>query len=204
MTFTAADDSTTKGTISETFDVSVYKFILYCLPASVSSITTPDLAKANAMFIGYANADLRYADEITFYMTAENAPGKGKVDLKVYSSNKNSKADLWQIPVGYTVTATINNKNTDAKVAEIASPLLTTSSEKAAINEVAFTPTNEIVAGTYNFVVKFAPTAAESKLPTSYYSDEIVILPNQTTTGDVFVPDILEYAPAARGISSIL
>ena len=199
IAFTADTGSTTKGTLTKTFDVSVYSFTLYCVPAS-AAISNSTTAKNNAMFIGYANADLRYADTISFYMTAENATGKGTVDLAIYSSNENSTTDLWNVPAGYTVTAGIYSKVDNSLVYPTATPksLISTSplAAESAIEGAAFGGSSTAVdSGSYNFVVTFTDTTNNNK---SYeWSDEIIILPNQKTDGNVFVPEVIEKKPDA-------
>lgn len=198
IAFTADTGSTTKGTLTKTFDVSVYSFTLYCVPAS-AAISNSTTAKSNAMFIGYANADLRYADTISFYMTAENATGKGTVDLSIYTSNENSTTNLWNVPEGYTVTAGIYSKADNSLVyPPTPKPLVATSplQTASAINGAAFGAASTTVdSGSYNFVVIFTDTANGNK---SYeWSDEIIILPNQRTSGNVFVPEVIEKKPDA-------
>ncbi len=198
IAFTADTGSTTKGTLTKTFDVSVYSFTLYCVPAS-AAISNSTTAKSNAMFIGYANADLRYADTISFYMTAENATGKGTVDLSIYTSNENSTTNLWNVPEGYTVTAGIYSKADNSLVfPPTPKPLVATSPlpTASAINGAAFGAASTTVdSGSYNFVVIFTDTANGNK---SYeWSDEIIILPNQRTSGNVFVPEVIEKKPDA-------
>ncbi|WP_407427066.1 hypothetical protein [Treponema sp.] len=191
--FTASTGSTTTGTIDISFDVSFYKFTLYCCPAS-ASVTSQATATTNAMFVGYANADLRYQDEITFYLSADGCTGTGSVNLSLYSANDpNDLTDLWTVPVGYTVTAGIYSK-VDYNVAyptSGATSVLSTTSAANTMNGVAFTSTN-VAAGSYNFVVTFTKGTNSY-----YYSDEIIILPNQATTGNVCIPEILDSKPKA-------
>ncbi|MBQ8679797.1 MAG: hypothetical protein IJ530_08525 [Treponema sp.] len=198
VNFTASTGSTTTGTIDISFDVSFYKFTLYCCPAS-ASVTSPATAATNAMFVGWANADLRYQDEITFYLSADGCKGAGTVNLKLYSANDpNDLTTLWTVPVGYTVTAGLYSKIDSTAClypTSGAASVLSTTSAASSINGVDFSTTN-VAAGTYNFVVTFTIGTGDTA-KNYYYSDEILVLPNQATTGNVCIPEVLEAAPKA-------
>ncbi|WP_296327335.1 hypothetical protein [uncultured Treponema sp.] len=200
--FTSTDGSTTKGTIALTFDVSVYSFTLFCVPASkATSVTSKPSALSNAMFVGYANADLRYNDDITFYLTADKSTGNGDVELRLWSTNTKSKTDLYEIAEGYAVTAAIYKKNDETV-------LIPTSGQSQSIMTGDFTDDTNgrkligsasyskfaatgVKPGSYTFAVTFTSATA-----TYYYSDEIIILPNQKTDFDVFIPKVYEEPPA--------
>lgn len=199
--------SHTKGTIQKTLEVSTYKFILYCVPSSVTQPTSDTLAASNAMFIGYATADLRYADQITFYMTADKATGNGYVDLTLYSSNKKSteEDDLWNVPEDYKVTAGIYSKIDDTIVTGTSVDILEVAAggTPEPINAAKYgggsgSSVVTLPAGSYNFVVTFTtPASGTTNQKKYYYSDEIIVLPNQTTTQNVFIPKVIEQPPEA-------
>lgn len=203
VTFTADASSTTSGTINKTFEVSVYTFRLFCVPKT-ANVSNAAAALSNAMFVGYAQADLRYSEAITFYLTAETATGNGNVNLSLYTSNTASTAtaDLWEVPVGYSVTAGIYSLVDDSLVFPTdgnPTSLIDTTPLTAAtkIEKKAFGGTSAAVpSGEYNFVVKFTNTAV-SPNKTYEYSDKIIILPNQKTTGNVCIPNVIESAPKA-------
>ena len=206
--------SSTVGTIAKSFEISVYKFTLYCVPASVSPANPGD-AKTNSMFIGYANADLRYADEITFYMSADKATGKGTVKLTLYTSNTQDKTttNLWKVPKNYVVSAGIYKKTEDtivypstdptAVLGTVSGSTVTALTAATAIDAYEFGGTSgaAVEAGSYNFVVIFRDTQGTSAVDTDdkyyYWSDEIVILPMQTTEADVFIPEVINKIPDA-------
>ena len=206
LTFTAETGSTTTGTIDATFEVSVYRFILYAVPSTVTPTDKANAAEA-AYFIGYASADLRYADEITFYLTSENVKGSAGVELKLYSSNTKKTDELWKVPAGYKVHASIRDKNTDAVVqssgASSARDIIYLLGTSATTNLTAETSLNgsttaefkqeSVPAGTYNFEIAFVDTKNSDM--TYYYDEEIIVLPNQKITADVFIPDVLEKVP---------
>lgn len=204
LTFTAANGSTTKGTINISLPVSYYKFTLYCLPSSAVEPDDSKDADGTAMFKSYAFVDLARQNEVTFYLTPDGLKGTGEVNLKLYTSNTNSTTDLWKVPAGYKVTAEIRSKTgageklgtsytpTDGVILDLTAP----GSEATAIfvedpSEENFS-VEGIPSGSYNFVVTF--TKGDH---TFYFTDEIVILPNQTTNGnEVFIPDVIEKEPA--------
>ena len=198
LTFTAANGSTTKGTINISLPVSYYKFTLYCLPSGTETDPEPansEAADEKAMFKSYAFVDLARQNEVTFYLTPDGLKGKGTVDLMLYTSNTNNTEDLWEVPAGYKVTAEIRSKAGDGeKLGTSYNPtdgeILPAGSAATAIDGTKFTVTG-ISSGSYNFVVTFT-----NGKHTFYFTDEIVILPNQTTNGnEVFIPDVIEKEP---------
>lgn len=195
LTFTAANGSTTKGTINISLPVSYYKFTLYCLPSSADEPDDSKAADGTAMFKSYAFVDLARQNEVTFYLTPDGLKGEGEVNLKLYTSNTNSTTDLWKVPAGYKVTAEIRSKtgagdNVKPDADGVILNLTASDATATAINGKAFS-VEKIPSGSYNFVVTFA-----NGDHTFYFTDEIVILPNQMTNGnEVFIPDVIEKEP---------
>ena len=187
----------TKGSFTKAFTLSDYTFALYAVPSGVPDISA-DNVSTKASFVGTANADLRYGDNVTFHMKANSqVNGKGQITINL------SHEDDWQIPAYYNVTVGLYNIDNNSLVYPTGSPL----SIKARDENATTFPTNfqftssagAVPQGEYNLVVKYEhqPESADKTNATYEYSEKVVVLMNQNSTGSIVIPEILEKAPDA-------
>lgn len=212
VTFTkdAGVSTYTKGTVTKSFTLSNYKFTLYAVTAAMytklsGGLNTGNIA-TNASYVGYANADLRYKDVVTFHLKPNtSSSGKGRVELSI------SNVDDWVIPVNYVVYAGLYNVEddytdspvypTDAYKELYARSTSDTgtldATNKSYIKSAA--STYDVPAGEYNLIVAYCyqPVTAGVTKNAYIYSEKIIVLMNEETIATVKVPDILEKAPAA-------
>lgn len=204
--FIKSEQSTTgsvkRGSFSLPFTLSDYQFSLYAVPTgALAAITDPSVSdiSTKSLFVGTANADLRFNDEVTFHMKANSSSnGKGSINITLKHENN------WPIPKGYKVTVglySVDDKTDTPQYPEgTAKELIDATSKENNMESKIFqctTPT--IPQGEYNLVVKYNKINADGTTveKTYEYSEKVIILMNQTSTGTVIIPEILEKKPAA-------
>ena len=197
ITFKADAGTTKKGTFVLQLPLSDYQFTLCAVPTTESGITESSAAddiKAAATFIGYANADFRYNDEVSFHMKA-NSSSTGKGDIDITLNHENS----WQVPLNYKVTVGLYEIDTDVLIypaaPDPAQELLDTSTTEASITNEKFSSTSKTIKqGEYNLVVKYNDTTHSI---TYEYSEKVIVLMNQTSKGTITIPKIIAEPPVA-------
>lgn len=205
----AGETAYTKGTVTKSFTLSNYTFTLYAVTAAmfakVGTFTTANIA-ANASYVGYANADLRYKDVVTFHLKPNTSSnGKGRVELTI------KNVDDWVIPVNYAVYAGLYKIEDDY----LDTPVYPTTGYKGIYardsaatgtldpttlsNIKSAAATYDVPAGEYNLIVAYCyqPVTAGDSTKVYEYSEKVIVLMNEETIAEVNVPDILEKAPAA-------
>ena len=212
VTFNKDADTTayTKGTITKSFTLSNYTFTLYAMTAAMRAKldgqpTTNNIA-ANASYVGYANADLRYKDVVTFHLKPNtSSSGKGRVELTIKNIND------WVIPVNYAVlaglykiedeyTATPVYPTTGYKEIYTRNTTATGTLDYATKSYIkSADATYDVPAGEYNLIIAYCyqPETAGENTKVYEYSEKVIVLMNEETKADVNVPDILEKAPEA-------
>lgn len=192
--FTAdtSDSSNTKGTVRLDFTASNYKFVLAATETVAAASATSSAIQGDAVLIGYAQADLRNNDTIKFYISADGLTGQGGVALTLQPDADWSSDHLTLVHDSskYEISAGMYSRSTGTAVSGGESQVVTNSDFDSSSGFVF--NASGIQPGTYNFVVSFKDLASAKIYE---YSDTIIILPNQTVTQDVLVPDVVEYAP---------
>lgn len=211
VTFTVDSTDATKGTVALDLSASKWNLVLAATKKQTggSSFADADAAKDDAYYIGYANVDLREANSIKFYLSADGLKGKGSVDVKVKADTTWSDAHktlFTATDTTYQIVASITSRKDghyvgnatsssgDATGKAIAVTNATSAADAffgangAAYSEPSLDP------GTYNFEVRFINSVGSK---TYIWSDLIIILPNQEISKTIEVPDIVEYAPDA-------
>ena len=198
---------TTKGKVTLDLKVSNYKLVLAAVETPFDTVPTdPSNITDKALYIGYANVDLRNTSSIKFYITSDGLTGEGSFSLKVIYDGLKVDGGTWTedhvnlvkssttvestTTANYQMTADVLNRSTGESVLSAASSITITDffgTTGATVSGTIATP------GTYNFVVYFKDVLNGNK--TYEYSDIIIILPNQTVTDTVKVPDVIEYVP---------
>jgi len=209
--FTEDDTDTTKGKVTLDLKVSNYKLVLAAVKTAYSSVPS-DTATiiGDALYIGYANVDLRNTSSIKFYITSDGLTGEGSFKLTVMYdglTTATTSAGTWTADhVALVKGASAGTSGTDPNyvvTADILSRSDGTSKLSAAssisINDFFDDSKGSVVTGTvsepgtYNFVVYFKDALNGNKI--YEYSDIIIILPNQEVVAKVLVPDVIEYVP---------
>lgn len=203
--FIKSEQSTTgsvkRGSFSLPFTLSDYQFTLYAVPkGAVSEKDGVSEISSKSLFVGTANADLRFNDEVTFHMKANSSSnGKGSINITLKHENN------WPIPKGYKVTVglySVDDKTDTPQYPKgTAQPLIDATSEQTTMESQIFQcdTTSAIPQGEYNLVVKYNKINADGTTveKTYEYSEKVIILMNQMSTGTVIIPEILEKKPAA-------
>ena len=222
VTFTLDDDSTTTGKVTLGLSASRWNLTLVACKVdstnypTVTATGTPTIAevKAAAYYIGYANVDLRSATTLKFYLAADGLSGNGAAKLTFRfdgMTDATTNKGTWTKDHAETV---LNGNYTIT--ADITSRLENISSNPQTVDPTKFLPEtpadkqdstaatgaqvnwNSVSPGTYNLEVKFtcpASTSGGDLAKTYVWSDIIIILPNQTITADINVPDVILYKP---------
>lgn len=223
----ASDPST--GTVPVNLSISSYKLKLAAVftdkIAGLSlgnPLTAADAAKIlkASVVYGVADVDLRYNQDVKFYLSPSNLDGTGSVDIILKTLNG------WSRP-GYSVKVRIEDKadgsvikNLDATPVSSAHTLYTNAApawnEPAATGSVigtvntSFTDNttdldkgieyklSNIKAGSYNFVVEFA-SRDDADAKYYYYSDTLMVLTNQVSNktshskGQIlYIPEVID------------
>lgn len=191
---------------------AAWELTLCAVPKGTPDITDTNM-KDKAALVAYAYADLtKNTDAVLFVLSPDGLSGAGNVALTLYLSNnsqigtKDSHPGLWELPDGYTCEVYIQNLITGNVVT-----WLDSGNPPAQETTVTFEDPNPgtpfginskssvvigsghtINPGTYNFVVMFK----HAGLPTSVWSDVLIVLPTKSTTQNVFVPNVLGKEPA--------
>lgn len=211
VTFTkdASETAYTRGTVTKSFALSNYKFVLYAvtdaIKTKIGTFTTTNIA-ANASYVGYANADLRYKDVVTFHLKPNvSSTGKGRVEIEIKNVND------WLIPKNYVVYAGLYKVEDDyldtpvypasgykeIYTRDSSATAALDSTSKSYIKSAA--QTYDVPAGEYNLIVAYCyqPDTAGVTAKVFEYSEKVIILMNEETIATVYIPELLDKAPAA-------
>ncbi|MCQ2240738.1 hypothetical protein [Treponema sp.] len=191
-------------------ETAAWELTLCAVPAGTTDINDTNMV-SKAALVAYAFADLtKSTDAVMFTLSPDNLTGKGNIALTLYLSDDSqlgTKAtnNLWQLPDGYTCEFQIQNLITGevVKWSEASGPdakdsitfVDPASGDDAYGKKSKAGPIgggHELNPGTYNFVVLFK----HASLPTSVWSDVLVVLPTKTTEQNVFIPNVLGKEPA--------
>lgn len=200
--FVASETSQSSGTITVPLNSYNYQLTLLAIPASrditlSDSTYISDIVKY-AVLAGSTTADLRYNNNsaVDFYLSSNGLSGKGSFDIDFYLSNWSETSLTMKNPAKAGTPAIIN----DVKIAlytlsgTAVSGASTNQSLAANVSQSnAFSyEGSDITAGTYELCVEFSFNDK-----TFIYSDQIIILPYQTTSALIGIPDILQTIPSA-------
>ena len=215
VTFVGDTGSKTKGKVTVDLEPSNYSFTLVALleadatAAGITSTTEVSSLLDKAVLVGYANADLRYPKEaakVNFYLSSDGLAGTGSVDFKFYLDTWSDSSKAQKI--GGEGSNKDNNVISDAtiKLTTYRTNQLVTGTDSTGVNftdkygsdaTIAYnsstlTALSTLTAGTYNIVVSFTKDGRVYS-----YSDDVKVLPSQTTSATIGIPDLLVAAPEA-------
>lgn len=185
VTFTAKAGSNTEGTVSKALEAKEYTLILAAVPSDYdSTITKTEILQA-ALLTASATIDFRYTDKVHFYLTPNKTTGvTGDIDLTL----KGIGEDWVQSDI-LTVTASMYKKDgtlVDSSTSEnLKDSFFTTEGSNYTLSNID--------AGIYIFEIVFET----SNDKTYKWNDDLIILPNQTTTKTVNIPNIIGKKPDA-------
>jgi len=175
-------------------EASSYEMTLVCTKEHVTltndQVTNINNVGAKAYFAGFASVDLRYIDHVLFYLSPYHATGNGNVALKLYIP--------WTIPSGYNITIGLYDFTTDAPI--YMNDLNGTSTVTTMRYEALQMPSPPAVSnynalyikpGVYNLKVKFTGVSEY------IFSEDLIVLANQTTSAERAIPNVLEKTPSA-------
>lgn len=189
--FQAESTDDTKGTFQKDFPVDSYNMFLYAVKNDRTEITAAS-TKADiqgaAVLAAYTHADLRYADKVSFYLTANKIVGDASYSLKIINDT------AFTVPSGYTISVGLYGYDDD----QLKDPTPVQNVTRNADGSFSTTLANAgFTSGNYNLKVIFTNTATNK---TYSYSELVVLMANRSTTRDntnpVIVPDVLEKAPS--------
>ncbi|MCR5188803.1 MAG: hypothetical protein K6C97_07685 [Treponema sp.] len=193
VTFTATSGSTTKGSVNLDLAVSQWELYLAVIPATETTPTTPEAAKAKAVLFASAIVDFRSSDSVNFFLSPYKLSGNGGFALKIYNKG-------WSTPATHTVKIGVwplDADDSDDTKKTTGTTISTTGVGTTEPDDANFSSesTTAVPPGTYNLIVKYIPTAASGLTKTYYYSDRLVILSNQVTSDTIAIPNILTNPP---------
>lgn len=209
VTFVSDGGSKTKGKVTVDLEPSNYSFTLVALldadaaKAQITSDTEVSSLLDKAVLVGYANADLRYPKEaakVNFYLSSDGLAGTGSVDFQFYLDNWSPSSKSQKI--GGEGSNKDYNVISDAtiKLTTYRTNQLVTGTDSTGVNftdkygsdaTIAYN-SSTLTAGTYNIVVSFTKDGRVYS-----YSDDVKVLPSQTTSATIGIPDLLVAAPEA-------
>lgn len=215
VTFISEGGSKTKGKVTVDLEPSNYSFILVALlnadaeKLDITSTTEVSSLLDKAVLVGYANADLRYPKEaakVNFYLSSDGLTGTGSVDFKFYlddwsDSSLNQKiggeGDNKANKVITDATIKLTNYRTNSPISETEYRGVSFDGKNAPESSITYNNSTiqnlgKLSAGTYNIVVSFTKDGRIYS-----YSDDVKVLPGQTTTATIGIPDLLVGAPEA-------
>ncbi|MBR0030679.1 MAG: hypothetical protein IJP61_00095 [Treponema sp.] len=201
--FIASEDSDSSGIIIAPLNSYNYQLVLLAIPKttsiSLSSSTYVASIASSAVLAGSTTADLRYNNNsaVNFYLSSEGLTGKGAYAINFYLDNWSAKSLATNDP-GNSNVSVIDNVSIglyDKRGENVVSgtSLVSQIFSGATSASSTFSYTNSSVdSGTYDLCVTFYYNDK-----TFVYSDKIIILPYQTTSATIAIPDILQVVPAS-------
>lgn len=209
-----ASSSGYTGTITANFSLAEYNFVLYAVKKGTDGLSSKSDYDNKAVLVAYQTADLRYHDEISFYLKANTNSNAGSGTVIVHLANQEG----WTLGEGWNVTAGIYKLDPDTSGADVLSYPTTnaatliekttdTTTTLGAYDSAAKTYTYNtpwdgtstvasLKQGNYNLIVKYTKTDASNNI-TGYaeYNERIIVLANQTSEKNIVIPEIIEKAP---------
>ena len=176
------DESGKVGSLLIDLPKSDYYLALFCCNSDSASTGSFESLKTSALLSGYANADLRYNNDVVFCMTSKDIISPGIASLKIFT-------DGWNL-----TSSDYSDYTASAELLSTSGETLTTCSYHIPLNNVklpASAPVSAnfvagISAGTYMLNITFS-----NGTKTFSWSDNIVILAGKTTEATIGLPLII-------------
>lgn len=205
VTFEPSESSANVGTITVPFNSYNYQFVLAAVPASsdtttIASDTYIESVLDYAVLSGVAAADLRYSSgntTVNFYLSSDGLKGNGGFDINLYlkdwseeSKNAFDSVNNWNV-LDKVEVALYKLGAPRQTVAGAVSPDVSFRSRFSEATAYRFEASG-ITPKCYELVVTFSRNGKNYD-----FSDKIFILPCQTTTATIGIPDVMENEPEA-------
>lgn len=172
-----------EGAFSFNFGNYYYRLFLGAVPKGET------FSQTGLVLFATTSVDLRYNNDIQFYLSYSTLEYSGKVEFFLYNLGWNQSAER--------LTAGIykcDNNNTKVYEMDYLAGIDNYNSAPA-----TYTPNfkaQDIHPGTYNFVATYKKMVND-KIKEYKYTDKIVVMPNRTTKAVIGIPDIIDRAPSA-------
>lgn len=201
--FVANANSTNSGTITVPLNSYNYQLVLLAIPKETEVSLTSNTYVSNiaslAVLAGSSTADLRYSGDsaVNFYLSSEGLTGLGGYSIDFYlkdwssaslaAKDENNSGLLVVSNVSISLRTLVGD-STVSGTSVTGKRFTSATSESTAISYEK----DSVMPGTYYLCVSFSYGDKSF-----VYSDKIIILPYQTTTATIGIPDILQNIPAA-------
>lgn len=172
-----------EGAFSFNFGNYYYRLFLGAVPKGET------FSQTGLVLFATTSVDLRYNNDIQFYLSYSTLEYSGKVEFFLYNLGWDQSAER--------LTAGIykcDNNNTKVYEMDYLAGIDNYNSAPA-----TYTPNftaEDIHPGTYNFVATYKKMVND-KIKEYKYTDKIVVMPNRTTKAVIGIPDIIDRAPSA-------
>lgn len=179
-----------KGTFTFNFEPRYYRLTLYAVKKNREVSSDSIILKAQSA------VDLRAHDEINFYLSSYGVQGTGTWSLYIYSGNWTLSADYDNVYAGIydKTTGVCKSYVTDGNTDGIARDSFNRTDATAEYNFFAGNSSvSSLPGGTYLLKLIFTNISTGSKF---YYTDDIVIMANQTLSARIVIPNIMQAVPA--------
>lgn len=188
VSFEAYNGSSTTGALDIYLAPGVYELTLVAIKKGTS------YNQSTILYSAYAQTDLRYNNNVYFYLSSENLNSNGYAKLALYTVG-------WQVKDNYSITAgiyEISNENTcickvtPFNLKDYYYPTASDIPEDPTYNFDCSTigSGTAIPSGIYNFTVTI-----NDGYRNYYYTDRIQIHGDRTTCGEISLPDIVDKIP---------
>ena len=188
VSFSAVDSGV--GTIPIDFPISTYCFTLALTSENLSDISDYSEILEKSVLVAYSSADLSYSTTVQFRLSANGLKNYGDMDLSFCLDDSWTSDEIDDLNDNWNVSVGLFELDTNNPVSSFPSAALSGLSNSSPVS----LDTYSAISDTYNLVVSFQKTGGAA----SYvYSDTIVVPPNRTITETIYLPNVIEYAPAA-------
>ena len=183
VTFKAKDGSETEGSITTSFDVKAYTLTLAAVTNDYSGDVTKDALKTNALLLATTTVDFHYTDKVHFYLTPNKFGTNGSVNLTLQGIGD------WDYDDISAISACMYSKGSNTPLTDSEKVVTKDQFKTGGFN---YTYTENLTPAEYIFEMTFTANEKEFK-----WNDNLVVLPNQTTTKTVQIPNIIGKKPDA-------
>lgn len=215
VTFVGKDDPdnpgtvlTKEGTVVINLDLGNYDLELFAVKNDVAktSYASESVVKTDACLMGIAQADLRYSQPVSFFLTSEGLTGTGNVKLKLFAQGWNP-ADYEGYEVKASMLYTKDTKiggSTKGAGTKVAGSDLTLVNSTGKISDVIPADAagavnysvSDVAPGTYLFEITFQKDGEETVF---YWNDDIKVLPYADTNpkDGIAISPVIDLPPEA-------
>lgn len=183
VTFDAKAGSETEGSITTSFDVKAYTLTLAAVTNDYSGDVTKDALKTNALLLATTTVDFHYTDKVHFYLTPNKFGTNGSVNLTLQGIGD------WVYDDISAISACMYSKGSNTPLTDSEQVVTKDDFKTGSFN---YTYTENLTPAEYIFEMTFTANEKEFK-----WNDNLVVLPNQTTTKTVQIPNIIGKKPDA-------